>query len=124
MPKLTVNGKTAEFDKDKRLVLAIEEMGVEIGHRCGGNARCTTCRVSFVSGEPAEMTRAEFEKLVERELLGQVRLSCQLTVVQDMEVRALRTKESEGWPDTGPRPEDEVVPEARWSPRSELERSS
>ncbi len=124
MPELTVNDKTAKFSRDKRLVLAIEEMGIEIGHRCGGNARCTTCRVEFISGEPPEMTRAEFEKLASRELLGQVRLSCQLTVSQDMEVKPLMTKETEGWDDTGPRPNDEVVPEARWYSRAELEGSS
>ncbi|CAN5548875.1 2Fe-2S iron-sulfur cluster-binding protein [soil metagenome] len=110
MPKLTVNGRTTDFSEDTRLVLATEEMGMAIGHRCGGKARCTTCRVEFVSGEPAEMTRAEYEKLSERGLLGQVRLSCQLTVSQDMEVVPLQTKESEGWPDTGPAPAPEVEP--------------
>ena len=30
MPKLTVNGKSAEFPADKRLVLAIEELGVPV----------------------------------------------------------------------------------------------
>lgn len=124
MPKLTVNGQTADFSKNTRLVLAIEEMGVEIGHRCGGKARCTTCRVEFVSGEPAEMTRAEYAKLAEKGLLGQVRLSCQLRLTQDMEVVPLQTKESEGWPDTGPAPAPEVEPEPAWLPRVELERSA
>ena len=31
------------------------------------------------------------------------------------------TKESQGWPDTGPTPEPTVTPEARWLPKSELE---
>ncbi len=122
MPQLTVNDQSAEFDADKRLVLAIEEMGVHIGHRCGGVARCTTCRVEFVSGEPEAMTRAEYDKLKEKGLLGQARLSCQLTCTQDMEVRVLMTLESvEGWTDTGPAPAPEVKPEARWLPKSELE---
>ena len=38
MPKLTIDGKTYEVEAGKRLVLAIEELGVNIGHRCGGNA--------------------------------------------------------------------------------------
>ena len=125
MPKLTVDGNSAEFDSEKRLVLAIEELGVHIGHRCGGVARCTTCRVTFVSGEPEEMTRAEYDKLKEKDLLGQARLSCQLTCSQDMELKALMTLDSvEGWTDTGPEPALEVVPEAQWFPKSELEASA
>lgn len=120
MPHLSVNGRSGEFE-EKRLVLAIESLGVHIGHRCGGKARCTTCRVRFVSGEPSEMTRAEFDKLQEKGLLGQYRLSCQLTLSQDMQLTAPITRESEGWPDSGPTPADEVEPEAAWHPREELE---
>ena len=55
MPRLTVEGfRTVEVPAGKRLVLAIEQdAAVDILHACGGNARCTTCRVEFVSGEPA-----------------------------------------------------------------------
>jgi ferredoxin len=121
MPKLTVGGQTAEFAADKRLVKAIEEMGVHIGHRCGGNARCTTCRVTFSAGEPETFTKAEFSKLQERELLGSARLSCQLCVSNDMELEAVMTLENQGWTDTGPAPEDSVTPEAAWFARSELD---
>lgn len=121
MPKLTVAGKTAEWPSDKRLVNAIEEMGVNIGHRCGGNARCTTCRVTFASGEPTTMTAAEYGKLVEREIYGQFRLSCQLCVSEDMSVEAIMTLENQGWTDTGGAPDAEVRPEAVWFPKAELE---
>jgi ferredoxin len=122
MPKLTVNGKTVDVEQDKRLVLAIEAQGVNIGHRCGGNARCTTCRVEFETGEPETMTRAEYDKLKERGLLDQVRLSCQIVCDHDMSVRPLMTLESEGWSDTGPAPETTVTPEARWYAIEELKR--
>ena len=58
MPKLTVEGfSTVDVETGKRLVLAIEQDArVDILHACGGNARCTTCRVEFVSGEPPRMT--------------------------------------------------------------------
>ena len=60
MPKLTVEGAgTFDVAAGKRLVLAIEEAGVDILHACGGNARCTTCRVEFIGGEPDAMTEAE-----------------------------------------------------------------
>ena len=114
MPKITANGKTREFPTDRRLVLAIEELGIEIGHRCGGKARCTTCRVEFIDGEPERMTKAEYDKLREKGLLGRVRLSCQILCAHDMQVEPKQTKQTEGWPDTGPRPADEVEPEPKW----------
>ena len=123
MPKITVNGKSAEWPADKRLVLAIEDMGINIGHRCGGNARCTTCRVRFISGEPETMTAAEYAKLNERGLYGQYRLSCQIVCDHDMEVEPVMTLENQDWTDTGPRPEDTVQAVAEWFPRAELERS-
>lgn len=118
MPKLTVNDKTAEVEQGKRLVLAIEELGVHIGHRCGGNSRCTTCRVEFIAGEPDTMTAAEHAKLVERDLLGKFRLSCQIVCDHDMSVKPTMTLESEGWTDTGGAPEPTVMPEAIFLPKS------
>ena len=54
MPTITIEGVGAcEAAEGRRLVLAIEDCGVDIGHRCGGHARCTTCRVRFIDGEPA-----------------------------------------------------------------------
>lgn len=120
MPKLTVDGKSIEVAEGKRLVLAVEESGVNIGHRCGGNARCTTCRVKFLKGEPETMTRAEYQKLTERDLYGKFRLSCQIVCDQDMELEPQMTLESEGWSDTGPAPEASVMPEAAWFPIDQL----
>lgn len=121
MPTLTINGKPFEVADGKRLVLAIEEAGVHIGHRCGGNARCTTCRVKFLKGEPQQMTRAEYDKLREKDLIGKYRLSCQIICDHDMSVEPLLTLESEGWSDTGPAPQPAVTPEARWYPIEQLE---
>jgi ferredoxin len=84
MPSITVEGRgTFEAAPQTRLVNAIEQNGVEILHRCGGYARCTTCRVAFVAGEPAQMTQAEKDKLAEKGLLGQARLSCQILCDHD-----------------------------------------
>ena len=90
MPKLKVEG-CGEFEvpEGKRLVLALEEeAGIDQLHACGGNAKCTTCRVEFVAGEPTRMTKAEQACLSARDLSG-VRLSCQVLCDQDMEVRAI-----------------------------------
>jgi ferredoxin len=110
MPVITVNGSSIDVQKGTRLVLAIERAGVAVGHRCGGKARCTTCRVRFEAGEPERMTRAERDKLEEKGLLGEVRLSCQITCEHAMTVRPLKTLESEGWTDTGPAPAEAIEP--------------
>lgn len=115
MPQLTVNGNTHEVEQGKRLVLAIEEAGVNIGHRCGGIGKCTTCRVEFDAGEPDKMTQAEHEVLEDQGLLGQVRLSCQLNCDNDMSVQALFLLENEdSWDNAGPTPDPQIVPDPEW----------
>ncbi len=115
MPKLTVEGfPTVEVDQAKRLVLAIEQdAGVDILHACGGNARCTTCRVEFVSGEPSPMTQAEKTRLADRGLTG-VRLSCQILCDHDMTVRAISRLEGSGRPDPGRTPLADIQPPPEW----------
>src|SRR5690349_10270618 len=118
MPRIEVEGHGAfEVPEDTRLVRAIESNGFDILHRCGGYARCTTCRVEFISGEPDRMTVAEHNKLVERELLGQVRLSCQILCDHDMTVRPVYTLHESGLPDPGPTPESYITPEPEWMPK-------
>lgn len=112
MPKVTVEGRSVEVAHGTKLVSAIEALGIDIGHRCGGNARCTTCRVDFSSGEPELFTQPEWSKLNASELLGVTRLSCQILVEGDMEVAVLRTLQSEGWADTGPVVAAELTPAA------------
>lgn len=125
MPRITVDHHQAEWPADTRLVNAIEDMGVSIGHRCGGHARCTTCRVRVLHGEPADMTRAEYAKLNERGLYGEFRLACQLVCVQDMEVEPIMTLQNQAeWTDTGPRPADVVQPDPVVFPRVTLEHQS
>lgn len=115
MPKLTVEGFTpVEVAAGTRLVLAIEQdAGVDVLHACGGNARCTTCRVEFVSGEPTRRTKAEIDRLAERGLSG-VRLSCQITCDADMTVRAVSRLEGSGRPDPGGTPEQTIQPPPEW----------
>ena len=115
MPQLTVEGFTSvEVESGKRLVRAIEQdAGVDILHACGGNARCTTCRIEFIDGEPSAMTRAEKTRLEERGLQG-VRLSCQIVCDHDMTVRAISRLEGSGRPDPGKTPEPSIQPPPEW----------
>lgn len=85
-----------EVPAGKKLVKAIEDAGVDISHRCGGQARCTTCRVSFLSEEPP-MGEAERQCLEEDGVLGQFRLSCQIRVDRPMRVRVLMRASEQGW---------------------------
>lgn len=118
MPRLIVEG-VGEFEapSGKRLVLALEdEAKIDQLHACGGNARCTTCRIEFVSGAPERMTVAEKQVLAARELTG-VRLSCQIQCDHDMAVRAISRLAGSGRKDAGSRPADDIQPQpVEWTP--------
>ena len=114
MPTLFVEGfSPVTVEAGTRLVNAIESAGVDILHACGGNARCTTCRIEFIAGEPARMTKAERTKLDEKGLTG-VRLSCQITCDDDMTVRAISRLAGSGRPDPGRTPDPAIQPPPEW----------
>jgi ferredoxin len=122
MHELTIEGAgTFEVEEGTRLVRAIEDCDVELGHRCGGHSQCTTCRVEFQGGEPNVMTEAEFEKLTDIDQYGDIRLSCQIVVDRDMTVKPLMTVEDQGWDDAGPEPAITVEPATEWFPIETLE---
>ena len=115
MPKLTVEGAGQhDVPQGKRLVLALEQdAGVDQLHACGGQARCTTCRVEFVAGEPDQMTTAERDLLAARGLSG-VRLSCQMTCDSDMTVRVISRLAGSGRKDAGHPPAAQIEPPPVW----------
>ena len=99
MPTHTVTVAGSEpfaVEEGTKLALAIEEAGIDISHRCGGNARCTTCRVTFASEEPP-MGIPEKECLEEDGVLGEFRLACQIRVDRDMSVDVLMRASAQGW---------------------------
>lgn len=115
MPKLTVEG-VGEFEvlQGKRLVLALTEVaGIDQLHACGGKARCTTCRVEFIEGEPEAMTVAERDVLAAKGVSG-VRLSCQILCDHDMTVRAISRFEGSGRKDSGTLCAPEIEPTPEW----------
>ena len=118
MPKLNVQG-VGEFDvaEGKRLVQAlVDEAGTDQLHACGGHARCTTCRVRFVDGEPDKMTAAEKETLRAREITDPgVRLSCQIQCDGDMTVELISRMEGSGRADQGSPVADQIEPEPVWT---------
>ncbi|MEM9557639.1 MAG: 2Fe-2S iron-sulfur cluster-binding protein [Acidobacteriota bacterium] len=120
MPKLTIEDfGTRDVEGGERLVNALASH-IDIGHRCGGVAACTTCRVRFLDGEPDRMTIAERNKLRKAELLGDSRLACQITVEDDMHVKVLMRVSEQAWEDAGPEPGEVIEPSPQWVDRPEL----
>jgi len=119
MPKLEIeNVGTFDVEPEKRLVLAIEEdAGVDIMHACGSWAKCTTCRVEFIEGEPEDMTEAEQMILTMRDLLEKERLSCQILCDDDMKLRVSMTVSGTKANDPGAKPEEDITPEPIWVER-------
>lgn len=112
MPQVKLQGiKTIQVEQGRRLVTAIEDAGVDILHRCGGQAKCTTCRVELIDGEAGEMTKAERERLArEDQLAPNVRLSCQIMCNADLTVRVINRLSETDLSDAGPRPSEELEP--------------
>jgi ferredoxin len=107
MPTVMVEGeKSFEVEPGTKLVLGIEDAGIDIMHACGGNARCTTCRVQVVSGDLTPMAELERDRLAREADLGpDIRLSCQVRVESDLTVNVLNRASAVGRK-PGPRPAD------------------
>lgn len=103
----TASGTLAfEAEQGMKLVLAIEDQGIDILHRCGGNARCTTCRVEVLDGDPGPIEDAEAAILATKtDLNERTRLSCQIRLMDDLHVKVINQASVKGI-DPGPRPED------------------
>jgi ferredoxin len=110
MPKITADtaqGIVAfEAEEGRKLVLVLEDNGVDILHRCGGNARCTTCRVEVISGDPGEIGDPEKAILATKtDLNDHTRLSCQVRIIDDLHVKVVRQASVEGI-EAGTRPSE------------------
>ena len=110
MPKITAetaDGTLAfEAEEGRKLVLCLEDQGIDILHRCGGNARCTTCRVEVISGDPGEIGEPERAILATKtDLNDHTRLSCQVRLIDDLHVKVINQASVKGI-DAGPRPVD------------------
>lgn len=102
MATLIIDGNSYSVEDGTKLTVAIENQGIDILHRCGGNAKCTTCKVTFNAGEPETMNEGEKAKLEEKGDLGEYRLSCQCLCEGTMDVNVLMTMTSTGLDDAGP----------------------
>ncbi|WP_078548809.1 2Fe-2S iron-sulfur cluster-binding protein [Litchfieldia alkalitelluris] len=105
MPYVTVVGEEGMFEVEegKKLVLALEDNGIQILHRCGGKAKCTSCRVEILEGEYQDLTNIEKDAFAQKGIEDHLRLSCQIRIEGDLTVRPIMTVESSGL-EPGPRP--------------------
>lgn len=110
MPRITAETATGpqafDCDEGRRLVLCIEDQGIDILHRCGGNARCTTCRVEIMHGDPGPILDAERDVMATKpDMTDHMRLSCQIRVIDDLHVKVINQASVAGI-DPGTRPEE------------------
>jgi ferredoxin len=107
MPKIQVDGKGLfEVEEGTKLVLSLEDNGVDILHRCGGNVRCTTCRVEVLEGDAGPIGEAEAALLDAKGFKEpNIRLSCQIRVHSDLTVKPFMTASESGM-EPGTRPQE------------------
>ncbi len=82
MFKITFRSGTSievELEQESTLLSAAAKGGAGLNHRCGGHARCGTCRVSVVEGAEhlSEMGAAEARILKILKAPPEQRLACQ-----------------------------------------------
>ena len=100
MPKVTIDGKTVEFEsgklpyhehgKPESLLDVCLNFGMHLEHACGGNCACTTCHVIVKKGAEnlSEMDEDEEGDRLQMApgLTLRSRLGCQSVVEGDVEV--------------------------------------
>ena len=92
MPRITYqNEAVVEVDTTTFILQASLQHGIPHTHVCGGNARCSTCRVLILEGLEYCCPRNEKEQKManRRNFSPLVRLACQTTVSGDVALRRL-----------------------------------
>ena len=113
MPSIKAEGlATFQAESGTRLVLALEDAGVDILHRCGGKARCTTCRVEILEGDAGPRTNREQRRLMRMtDATPNTRLACQVLLEGDLHVSIINRLSESDLSDAGPRPDDTLDPD-------------
>ncbi len=84
---ITVNEKvTFSAKEDTSLFTSLREAGIPVPTVCGGRGQCGRCRVKVLAGG-GPLTTSEQRHLSEREIAENVRLSCQIRIRGDVEVK-------------------------------------
>src|SRR5215471_17677846 len=80
-----------EVQNQKTILKTSLESGIPHTHVCGGNARCSTCRIAVLEGVEHCQPRNRQERVLAEKLSfpPTVRLACQTTITDDVTVRRL-----------------------------------
>lgn len=92
MPRITYqNEKVIDTDAATPILQASLQNGIPHTHVCGGNARCSTCRVLILEGlENCRPRNEKEQKMADRRNFSlMVRLACQTTITGDVTLRRL-----------------------------------
>jgi adenylate cyclase len=83
--------QTVEAEPAETILQVSLRAGIPHAHACGGNARCSTCRVVILEGLEHCVARNDSEqKLADRlHFTPDIRLACQTTIGKDVKLRRL-----------------------------------
>lgn len=89
--------KEVEVDPSETILAASLRCGIPHAHACGGNARCSTCRIIVLDHLDHCAPRNDLElQLAERlSFTPEIRLACQTTVRGDIQLRKLALDEED-----------------------------
>lgn len=89
--KFLPEDKAIEIENGHSLLEIATNAGIPLTHVCGGNARCSTCRVAVLDGLELLSERTESEQLMAERLnlTPCIRLACQARTKGDVKVRRL-----------------------------------
>lgn len=83
--------RTIEVDPAETILQVSLRSGIPHAHACGGNARCSTCRVLILEGLDHCAPRNDREQLLADRLhfTSEIRLACQTTISKEVTIRRL-----------------------------------
>lgn len=93
MPTITYvpDNKSVASEEGETILQTSLRLGIPHTHVCGGNARCSTCRVIILDGlENCSQRNSREQSLANRLRFGpQIRLACQTSITGDVTLRRL-----------------------------------
>jgi adenylate cyclase len=91
------DGKKIAASASETVLAAALRAGIPTAHPCGGDARCSICRVSVENGLEHCAPMTERERVLSEQLgfSPEVRLACQTTAAGDIKVRRLVVDEDD-----------------------------
>ena len=113
--------KEITVEKRTKLLKALMDNETDVVHTCGGNSKCTTCRVTIHKGVPTKKTQAQQDRFDKAKRAGATQfdhpavfLSCQVLVEEDMTVSVSETFNSVIHDSHGKDTEDGITPDPVW----------